>query len=582
MRILQFMKSYFYLLKYGYILGGVIVFIANMLSRLGAWCIAELIGVVSQDVADKMTLLFPGLFLIISIGLLEIVRTAILNTVTLNDKRYVPLIKGLMMKDLFSQLHKQSAGYFEKEMSGNLVSKADNVIRSFEWLYFRVFWDICYPGITLITIIISIMLVRLDMALMLALMIVLFFIAMYYASSKVSVLKKEQAKKFALLNGRIVDSVTNMQTVKSFAREKYEQLFLGKTLVWATKYEKFVFLKLWPMYLTQSCSRVILQIIFMILPLVYWYYDLITLVEYMFVQGLVITVMYQTNTIIHDIINVIGHLAVFQEALDTLFKPCLIDAKEKGKPLQFKAGSISFKNITFSYQDNKAVFKNFSLDVMPREKVGLIGYSGSGKSSLIKLILRYYDVQKGRVLIDKQDIKKVNLKSLHRLISYIPQEPDLLNRTIMENIRYAKPNASDEEVFTASKKAYCHDFILKLPNGYDSKVGERGLILSGGERQRIAIARAILKDAPILVLDEATSALDSESEMYIQQSLENLMRGKTVIAIAHRLSTLKKMTRIISLEKGKIIEDGTQKELMKNKKLYYQFYKMQSNIFKGE
>lgn len=213
------------------------------------------------------------------------------------------------------------------------------------------------------------------------------------------------------------------------------------------------------------------------------------------------------------------------------------------------------------------------------KKIGLVGRSGSGKSSLIKLLSRYYDIQRGKITIDGQDISGVTQESLRRQIALIPQDPSLFNRSIMENIRYGRPQATDEEVFDAARRAYIHDFIMRLPEGYQSKVGERGVMLSGGERQRIAIARAILKNAPILILDEATSALDSESEKYIQESLKSLMADKTVIAIAHRLSTLKEMDRIIVMDKGKIVESGSHAALIRRKGVYWGFYAMQSSGF---
>lgn len=240
---------------------------------------------------------------------------------------------------------------------------------------------------------------------------------------------------------------------------------------------------------------------------------------------------------------------------------------------------MSFCRVEYRYKASNALFADFNLKIAPGEKIGLVGRSGSGKSTLIKLLSRYYDVQGGQICIDGQDIREVTQESLRKNIALIPQDPSLFNRTIMENIRYGNLQAGDEEVFEAARKAYIHDYILTLPQGYQSKVGERGVMLSGGERQRIAIARAILKNAPVLVLDEATSALDSESEHYIQEALRDLMKGKTVIAIAHRLSTLKEMNKIVVMEKGKIVEEGSHATLLRKKGAYYNFYKMQSAGF---
>ena len=229
---------------------------------------------------------------------------------------------------------------------------------------------------------------------------------------------------------------------------------------------------------------------------------------------------------------------------------------------------------------SKNVFENFNLEIEPKTKVGLVGYSGSGKSTLINLLMRFFDVKDGNggIEIDDQDIRDVTQESLRENISYIPQDPILFHRTIRENILYGKPKASEEEMIDASKKACCYDFIMDLENGFDTLVGERGVKLSGGQRQRIAIARAILKNSPILILDEATSALDSITEKEIQSALKNLMENKTVIAIAHRLSTLNNMDRIIVLDKGKIVEDGTKEELLAiNNGLFKKMWDMQKD-----
>lgn len=268
-----------------------------------------------------------------------------------------------------------------------------------------------------------------------------------------------------------------------------------------------------------------------------------------------------------------------KDGLDLLNKPCDVKDAPSARPLKVTQGAVSFCRVEYRYKASNALFTDFNLKIAPGEKIGLVGRSGSGKSTLIKLLSRYYDVQGGQICIDGQDIREVTQESLRKNIALIPQDPSLFNRTIMENIRYGNLQAGDEEVFEAARKAYIHDYILTLPQGYQSKVGERGVMLSGGERQRIAIARAILKNAPVLVLDEATSALDSESEHYIQEALRDLMKGKTVIAIAHRLSTLKEMNKIVVMEKGKIVEEGSHATLLRKKGAYYNFYKMQSAGF---
>jgi ATP-binding cassette subfamily B protein len=246
---------------------------------------------------------------------------------------------------------------------------------------------------------------------------------------------------------------------------------------------------------------------------------------------------------------------------------------------EIKKGLIEFKEVNFDYQNGTRVFENFSLTIKPGEKIGLVGHSGSGKSTITKLLMRFLDINQGEILIDGQDIRRITQDDLRSNISYISQEPILFHRSIKENIGYSYPNAKEEEITDAAKKAYAHDFIISLKYGYDTKVGERGVKLSGGERQRVAIARAMIKPSPILVLDEATSSLDSISETYIQKALADVMKDKTTIVIAHRLSTIQKMDRIIVLDEGKIVEEGSHRELLKKNGFYASLWNHQTGGF---
>jgi len=261
--------------------------------------------------------------------------------------------------------------------------------------------------------------------------------------------------------------------------------------------------------------------------------------------------------------------------------PEILDAKN-AKPLAVTRGAISFKDVRFRYTGGKRILEAFSLAIKPREKIALVGPSGSGKSTVTKLLFRFFDIQQGVITIDAQNIAKVTQDSLRASIAFVPQEPILFHRTLMENIRYGRPSATDDEVFAAAKKAHCHEFIEAQPEGYATYVGERGIKLSGGERQRVAIARAILKDAPILVLDEATSSLDSESESLIQDALQQLMKNKTVIVIAHRLSTIMEMDRIIVMQHGKVVDEGTHEALQKRVGMYRTLWNIQAGGFIGE
>lgn len=288
--------------------------------------------------------------------------------------------------------------------------------------------------------------------------------------------------------------------------------------------------------------------------------------------------MWEFNGIYRRLEDALTDAALFIEYKDV--KPLVTDAKD-AKAMVVSDGRIEFDAVTFSHQGEgfDGLFKDFHLSIKPGQRVGIVGHSGAGKSTLVSLLLRFVDVDAGNILIDRQAIASVTQQSLHQSIAYVPQEPALFHRSLRDNIRYGKPDATDEEILTAATRAHATEFIDILPDGLDTLVGERGVKLSGGQRQRIAIARAILKDAPILVLDEATSALDSESERLIQASLDELMKGRTSIVIAHRLSTISKLDRIVVLESGGIIEDGTHDELLALKGTYASLWSHQSGGF---
>ncbi len=296
------------------------------------------------------------------------------------------------------------------------------------------------------------------------------------------------------------------------------------------------------------------------------------------IVGLMIQLIRQIFNISTQLNRFSDNYSQATEGLAELLLPHEIVDDTHADTLSVQQGKVEFRNVDFSY-DKQQVFDDFSLLIEPGQKVGLVGHSGAGKTSLTSILLRQYEIQSGAVLIDEQNIETITQKSLRHQIAIVPQDTSLFHRTIRENIRYGRLSATDEDVLEAAKLAQADTFIMATPKGYETLVGERGVKLSGGQRQRIAIARAILKNAPILVLDEATSALDSESETAIQQALQLLMKGKTVIAIAHRLSTLRMMDRIIVLDKGKVVEDGTHDELVAQKGIYARLWESQVKGF---
>ena len=379
-----------------------------------------------------------------------------------------------------------------------------------------------------------------------------------------------------VLRGSSVDVVSNIRAVQEYARGTFE-LTLMKDLI--TKRYK-AGLRNWMYSLHISVVNSILQVLFIS--------TMLAVVLYLSFLGKVtpgtIILVFALSTSVGDRVFYLSnqmaalseHWGEVREGIEDILNEHEIPDKIDARPLVVKSGAIDFNDSTFSYHEGESVLRNFSLHIAPGEKVGLIGRSGAGKTTLMKLLLRHYDLTEGSILIDGQNIADVTQESLRDNVAVVPQEPLLFHRTIRENIAYGKEGATDEEVHRAASLAEASDFITKLSQGYDTTVGERGVKLSGGQRQRVAIARALLKPAKILILDEATSSLDSESEGAIQQALRALMEGKTVIAIAHRLSTLREMDRLLVLDQGVIVEDGSHEQLMKNKGVYASLWTRQS------
>lgn len=382
------------------------------------------------------------------------------------------------------------------------------------------------------------------------------------------------------LSGKIVDSLTNMFAVKSFARQRWEFEHINDYQSEEQSNHERVFRLTFIIRVIQGVLCLALSgVLGTWVMIVQWQHDVITAGElvYIFYTSWGLTIMAWICGI--ELPNLFKEIGTCRQAMQLIQVKHEITDVVNAKEIDVANGEVTFDQVTFHYQKNNNVFDQESVTIEAGSKVGLVGFSGSGKTTFVNLIMRFFDVESGKILIDGQDISQVTRHSLREQISMIPQDPSLFHRTLMDNIRYGKFDATDEEVIAAAKQAHCHEFVMQLDDGYETLVGERGIKLSGGQRQRIAIARAMLKNAPILILDEATSALDSVTEKLIQDSLQQLMADRTTIVVAHRLSTLSEMDRILVFDQGHIQEDGTHEELLKGKGQYAKMWQMQAGGF---
>ena len=398
---------------------------------------------------------------------------------------------------------------------------------------------------------------------------------------------EEQADARSIMTGGIVDSYTNIQTVKLFSHDQREASHAreGMTGFMETVYRQMRLVTLVNLSLYTLNGILLSGVTGLALWL--WLQESIGVGAVAVAVGLVLRLWGMSQWIMWELSALFENIGTVQDGINSISRPQLVVDQPDAKRLEVSQGEIRLEHVNFHYGKGHGVIEDMNLDIRPGEKIGLVGRSGAGKSTLVNLLLRFYDVEGGRILIDGQNIAEVTQDSLRQYIGMVTQDTSLLHRSVRDNILYGRPDATDEMMLQAAQSAHADGFIPELSDaagrrGYDAHVGERGVKLSGGQRQRIAIARVMLKDAPILILDEATSALDSEVEAAIQENLNQLMQGKTVIAIAHRLSTIAEMDRLIVLDEGQIVEDGSHEELISRGGLYAQLWARQSGGFLGE
>ena len=379
--------------------------------------------------------------------------------------------------------------------------------------------------------------------------------------------------------GKVVDAVTNLTSTRLFARLGYEREYLdtqlGKELRAVRQSNGYSERVRWFQYTAAALLKI--GVLYYALEL--WGRGAISVAEFVVACTTALLIINEARNLSRRFLEFFEYMGNVANGVHVIIKPHEIVDRPRAVPATIESGRIEFRNVTFGYTPDRAIFRDLSVTIPAGQRVGLVGFSGSGKSTFVSLILRLYDVQSGGILIDGVDIRDMTQESLHRQLSLIPQDPNLFHRTLMENIRYGRLDATDEEVTEAARKAYAHDFVMQIKDKYDSLVGERGVKLSGGQRQRIAIARVVVKNAPILILDEATSSLDSITEQAIQETLGDVMKGKTVIVVAHRLSTIAHLDRILVFDQGVIVEDGSHAELLARQGAYQRLWNRQAGGF---
>jgi ATP-binding cassette subfamily B protein len=484
--------------------------------------------------------------------------------------------KNIIIK-LTKYMQKHSQLYFQHHFGGSLVNKISITAKTCKDISNDLFYNFLYPFFSFLIIAFTMASVHIFLGIVVILWAIVFVGVSYYLSLKLHHLSEQLTETSTTLVGKILDSITNILAVRLFARRKFEIKLLDSYAQEKVGKEQEIG---WQNLKLNAVMDMMANVLIIIL-ISYLIHERqkgkVSIGDFALIFTLTLSIIDVVWDVSRHYMRFVENLGNCSQALKTILVPHAIKDTPDARLLVVDKGCIEFKNVYYTTAGGHPIFQDLSLTIKENEKVGIVGQSGSGKTTLLNLLVRLADVDQGAILIDGQNIKEVTQDSLHKNISFIPQEPMLFHRTILENIKYGKLEASEEEIKAATSQAFADKFISSLPQGYDTLVGERGTTLSGGQRQRLAIARSILKNGKILILDEATSALDSETEHYIQQSLESLMKNKTVLVVAHRLSTLLKMDRIIVLEGDKIIEEGDHTSLLLQQGRYNTLWNIQAN-----
>ncbi|MGZ8187807.1 MAG: ABC transporter ATP-binding protein [Methylosarcina sp.] len=493
-----------------------------------------------------------------------------------------PRLRQHTAKSLYAYLQYHSPRFFSEHFAGALAHRITETAVSINhtlWAVICDFWPIIISFGVSITLLFG---VHRDLGQFVAGWVLMYVLASYWLATRCQPYAQNYAAMRSLVNGKIVDGATHMLNAKLFARLDYERRYLNGFMEAEVRTARKTFWYMERVRWFQFIAAAALKVGTIYYALILWDKGLIGVGDFTMSTGLALLIIGDARNLSRRFLEFFEYIGNIANGVNTIVKKHEIVDAADAKVLRVSEGRIEFRRVSFSYDGKLPIFENLNVTVEPGQRVGLVGFSGSGKSTFVNLILRNYDPQAGHILIDGTDIAQVTQDSLHRNLSLIPQDPALFHRSLKENISYGRLEASDDDIIAAAKLAHADDFIRTLPDGYDSLVGERGIKLSGGQRQRIAIARVMLKDAPILILDEATSSLDSITEKAIQENLDRIVGRKTVIAVAHRLSTIAHLDRILVFDRGRIVEDGAHEELLARQGFYYRLWSMQAGGFLPE
>jgi ATP-binding cassette subfamily B protein len=479
-------------------------------------------------------------------------------------------VTGDVRRDLFRHLTGHAPSYFVDRLPGTLTSRITATSNAVFIVENMLVWNVLPPCLATLLAIALVFTVSGPMAAVLVTVACLLVTGMFRRAAAGAPLHHAFADKAAAVDGEMIDIVGNMSLVRAFGGLKREHVRFDDSMEREMHARRNSLVYLEKLRLAHAVTTVVLTIGLLAWAITLWQAGRATTGEVVLICTLGMSVLHATRDLAVALVDVTQHIARLSEALVTLLVPHELQDHPEAVPLSGEGASIQIDKVHFNYPDGRKVFHDFNLEIAPGQRVGVVGPSGGGKSTVFALLQRFYDVQDGQIRINGEDIKHVTQESLRSAIALVPQDVCMFHRSVLENVRYGRPEANDEEVMKAMVAARCVDFVDELPYGVRTIMGERGVKLSPGQRQRIAIARAFLKDAPVLLLDEATSALDSESEEAVREALDRLMVGRTVIAIAHRLSTLRSFDRIVVLRAGCVVEDGSPGRLVRCDGIYQQ------------